>query len=76
MGSQRLYEALDRIEAGRGKADDIERTLALAGHIDGATFCPMGAALANPARSTIERFRGEYEYHVAHRQCAMKTMDD
>jgi NADH-quinone oxidoreductase subunit F len=75
VGSQRLYEALDRIEAGRGKADDIERTLALAGHIDGATFCPMGAALANPARSTIERFRGEYEYHVAHRQCAMKTMD-
>ncbi len=73
IGSQRLVELLDRIETGRGGAGDIDRARDLAGHIDGATFCPMGAALAKPARSTIERFRDEYEHHVAHRRCAVKT---
>lgn len=64
VGSQRLYELLERIEQGRGALADIERALAVAGQIDGTTFCPMGGALASPARSTIERFREEYEAHV------------
>jgi NADH-quinone oxidoreductase subunit F len=75
VGSQRLYETLDRIERGKGHSGDIDLALRIAQEVDGTTFCPMGAALANPARSTIERFRSEYEYHVAHRECAMKTMD-
>ena len=65
VGSQRLYELLERIEAGQGRAEDIDRALAVAGQIDGTTFCPMGGALANPARSTIQRFREEYEAHIS-----------
>jgi NADH-quinone oxidoreductase subunit F len=75
VGSQRLYETLDRIECGKGRPGDIDLALQIAQAVDGTTFCPMGGALANPARSTIERFRGEYEYHIAHRQCAMQTVD-
>jgi NADH-quinone oxidoreductase subunit F len=70
VGSQRLYEILDRIERGRGALEDIARALEVAGQIDGTTFCPMGGALAAPARSTIERFRGEYEEHVRCGRCA------
>ncbi len=33
-------------------------------------FTPMGGALSSPARSTIERFRGEYEDHIANGRCA------
>lgn len=69
IGSQRLFEVLDRIEAGRGRADDIERALTLANGADGTTFCPMGTALAGPARSTIERFREEYVEHIQQRKC-------
>jgi len=69
VGSQRLYEILDRIEHGRGAAGDIARALAVAGQADGTTFCPMGGALAAPARSTIARFRGEYEEHVRCKGC-------
>jgi len=69
IGSVRLFEALDRIESGHGLPDDIEQTLYLSENIDGRTFCPMGAALVNPARSTILRFREEYEYHVSHQRC-------
>jgi hypothetical protein len=32
-------------------------------------FSSMGGALSSPARSTIERFRGEYEEHIANRRC-------
>jgi NADH-quinone oxidoreductase subunit F len=69
IGSFRLYETLERIESGDGLADDIERALYLAENIDGRTFCPMGSALVNPARSTILKFREEYELHILHKAC-------
>jgi NADH-quinone oxidoreductase subunit F len=69
IGSIRLYETLDRIEHGKGTPDDIEHALYLADNIDGRTFCPMGPALVNPARSTILKFREEYEYHIQHKKC-------
>jgi NADH-quinone oxidoreductase subunit F len=69
IGSVRLFETLDRIEHGKGLPDDIERALYLADNIDGRTFCPMGAALVNPARSAITKFRQEYEYHILNKKC-------
>jgi NADH-quinone oxidoreductase subunit F len=69
IGSVRLFETLDRIEHGKGLPEDIDRALYLAENIDGRTFCPMGAALVNPARSTILKFRPEYEYHIEHKHC-------
>jgi len=69
IGSVRLFETLERIEYGKGLPDDIERALRLSENIDGRTFCPMGAALVNPARSTIQRFRSEYEYHILYKKC-------
>ena len=69
IGSFRLYETLDRIQNGDGLDDDIERALYLSQNIDGRTFCPMGAALVNPARSTILKFKEEYEYHIRNKGC-------
>jgi len=69
IGSVRLFEILERIEMGKGVAEDIDQALYLAEQIDGRTFCPMGAALVNPARSTILKFRQEYEYHITHKKC-------
>lgn len=69
IGSVRLFEVLERIESGKGVMEDIEQALYLADQIDGRTFCPMGAALVNPARSTIQKFREEYEYHITHKAC-------
>jgi NADH-quinone oxidoreductase subunit F len=69
VGSVRLYEALDRIEHGQALPNEIDRALYLSQNIDGRTFCPMGAALVNPARSTIHKFREEYEYHIQYKRC-------
>ncbi|MCX7668623.1 MAG: SLBB domain-containing protein, partial [Anaerolineae bacterium] len=72
IGSQRLYEALERIETGRGRADDIARALKLADGADGTTFCPLGSAFAAPARSTIAQFRAEYEAHIRLGRCPLQ----
>jgi NADH-quinone oxidoreductase subunit F len=69
IGSFRLYETLDRIQNGDALEDDIGRALYLSQNIDGRTFCPMGAALVNPARSTILKFKEEYEYHIRNKGC-------
>jgi NADH-quinone oxidoreductase subunit F len=69
LGSQRLYETLNRIEHGQGLSDDIEHVLYLCQNIDGRTFCPMGAALVNPPRSTVLKFREEYEFHIRNQRC-------
>jgi NADH-quinone oxidoreductase subunit F len=69
LGATRLFETLNRIEHGQGLADDVDRALELAAGIDGRTFCPMGAALVNPARSAITHFREEFDYHITHKHC-------
>jgi NADH-quinone oxidoreductase subunit F len=76
LGSRRLYETLDRIEHGKGRPDDIDRALEIAHNVDGLTFCPMGAALVNPARSSIERFRDEYEFHIRNKHCMVNGQGD
>jgi NADH-quinone oxidoreductase subunit F len=69
LGSYRIFELLDRLEHGRGQPGDVELILETAQQIDGLTFCPMGAALANPPRSAIRLFREEFEYHLTHKTC-------
>lgn len=69
LGSHRLYEILDRIEHGKGRVQDLQLIDELTDGIDGKTFCPMGGALVNPARSTLFHFREEYEFHIQNKRC-------
>jgi len=69
IGSQRIYDILNRIKLGFGEPGDIDRILELVEGIDGHTFCPMGAGLVNPPRSAIHHFRDEFEYHITHQSC-------
>jgi NADH-quinone oxidoreductase subunit F len=69
IGATRLYELLDRLENGKGRTTDLDLIPYLAEGIDGKTFCPMGAALVNPARSALRHFPKEFEYHLHRKQC-------
>jgi NADH-quinone oxidoreductase subunit F len=73
IGSQRIYDILNRIKLGFGEPGDIDRILELVEGIDGHTFCPMGAGLVNPPRSAIHHFRDEFEYHITHKSCLTLT---
>ena len=69
IGSQRIYEILDRMVHGQGKPGDIDLLHELVEGIDGHTFCPMGSALVNPVRSALKYFYAEFEYHITHKRC-------
>jgi len=64
VGSRRILDILEKMEAGRGQSGDIERLQSLCDGITGRTFCPMGDALAAPMRSSLRLFAGEFEEHI------------
>jgi NADH-quinone oxidoreductase subunit F len=68
IGGYRLLEALDRLAAGQGQADDLARLESLTQGIAGLTFCPMGTGMCDPVISALKNFRGEFAARVAHKE--------
>ena len=67
---------LRKIEEGRGEEGDIEILLNVAQSIApyppiglGNTICALGDAAALPTHSFVQKFRGEFEAHLAERRC-------
>lgn len=56
-----MYRILKRMNAGRGKMEDIDLLVDLANNIEGQTVCPLGAAAAWPVQAMIKKFRHEFE---------------
>jgi NADH-quinone oxidoreductase subunit F len=52
---------LQRLDAGEGKAGDIELLLDLCENIVGRAFCALGDGAASPITSGIQYFRKEFE---------------
>jgi NADH-quinone oxidoreductase subunit F len=64
VGSRRILQILERMEAGQGRPGDIERLHELCDQIAGHTFCPLGDALAAPIKSSLRLFEEEYVAHL------------
>ena len=69
LGNKRLYEILDRITRGQGKAGDIEFLISLSEDIKISSLCGLGQTAPNPVLSTIRFFRDEYEAHIHEGRC-------
>jgi NADH-quinone oxidoreductase subunit F len=68
-GTGWLYRMVDRIEHGKGTAEDLETLISVSDNIAGRTICALGDAAALPVKSFIKHFRQEFEYHIAHKRC-------
>ncbi|MDR0234104.1 MAG: NADH-quinone oxidoreductase subunit NuoF [Zoogloeaceae bacterium] len=68
-GTGWLYGIVRRIEAGEGRADDLETLLHIAENIAGRTVCALGDAAALPVQSFVRHFRDEFMYHIEHKTC-------
>ncbi len=68
-GTKRMLEILQRITAGQGKLEDLDKLLRLADTIKKTSLCGLGQAAPNPVISTIKHFRDEYEAHIRDRRC-------
>ncbi|MGE5236172.1 MAG: FAD-dependent oxidoreductase [Acidobacteriota bacterium] len=68
-GTQRMWEILDDIAAGRGTLGQLDLLEELALVVKDTTMCGLGQTAANPVLSTLRYFRAEYERHIVQRTC-------
>lgn len=61
-----IYE---RLESGRGTAEDLDTLLDLCDNILGRAFCALGDGATSPVTSSLQHFRAEYEAHVTGGGC-------
>ena len=64
VGTRRMMDILDRICAGKGKKDDLNKLEELSGFVKGGSVCGLGKTAPNPVLSTLTYFRDEYEAHL------------
>ena len=69
VGTKRLLEILDKITAGKGEMEDIDRLEELCEYIKSASLCGLGQTAPNPVLSTLRYFRDEYIAHVKDKKC-------
>jgi NADH-quinone oxidoreductase subunit F len=61
-----MHRIIDRIVAGKGVPEDIERLYAISHANDGTTICGMGDAAGFATVGILNKYRDEFEYWIAH----------
>ncbi len=72
IGNKRMLEILDKIVAGKGIEEDLEKLEQLAQVIKDTALCGLGQTSPNPVLSTLANFRDEYLEHVREKKCRAK----
>jgi NADH:ubiquinone oxidoreductase subunit F (NADH-binding)/(2Fe-2S) ferredoxin len=69
VGIARMLEILERIKAGQGTLDDLERLESLAHIVKDGSLCGLGQTAPNPVLTTLHYFRDEYMAHFTEQRC-------
>lgn len=72
IGNKRMLEILDKIVAGKGTEEDLDKLEELANVIKDTALCGLGQTSPNPVLSTLANFRDEYLEHVNEKKCRAK----
>jgi NADH:ubiquinone oxidoreductase subunit F (NADH-binding)/(2Fe-2S) ferredoxin/NAD-dependent dihydropyrimidine dehydrogenase PreA subunit len=68
-GTKRMLEILERIKAGQGQLNDLERLVKLANTVKAGSLCGLGQTAPNPVLTTMRYFRDEYLAHITEQRC-------
>jgi NADH-quinone oxidoreductase subunit F len=71
-GTWWMTRVLGRIEAGRGRSEDIELIGDVGKNMLFKAFCALADGAVSPLDSSIKYFREEYEEHVRLGRCPLK----
>ncbi len=63
-GTGWVHRIVERIVEGRGRLQDLDDLLAIAGDMEGNTICVFADAAAWPVQSYITKFREEFEEFI------------
>ncbi len=69
VGTKRLLELLDKIIAGNGEMEDLDKMEELCNYIKSASLCGLGQTAPNPVLSTLRYFKDEYIAHIVDKKC-------
>ena len=69
IGSTRMLEILERITAGEGKLEDLDRIRYLAQGMERGSLCALGQLAPSPVLSTLRHFEEEYLAHIEGQTC-------
>jgi NADH:ubiquinone oxidoreductase subunit F (NADH-binding)/(2Fe-2S) ferredoxin len=70
IGTSQILAILDKIAAGNGVEEDLEKLETIGKAMAKASLCALGQTAPNPVLSTIKNFREEYMAHITERKCA------
>ena len=76
VGTKRMLEILDKIIAGKGTLEDIDRLEELAQYIKTNSLCGLGQTAPNPVLATLRFFKNEYIAHVVDKKCPAGVCKD
>jgi NADH-quinone oxidoreductase subunit F len=69
IGSTRMLEILERITAGQGEPEDIERIRYLATGMQRGSLCALGQLTPSPVLSVLRHFEEEFWAHIREGRC-------
>ncbi len=72
-GTKRMLEILERIVAGQGELEDMDRLEELATMVKTMALCGLGKSAPLPVISTLSTFRDEYIEHIVDKKCRAKV---
>ena len=74
-GTKRMLEILEKIVAGNGELEDLERLEELAEMVKNMALCGLGKSAPLPVLSTLKTFRDEYVEHIVDHKCRAKVCE-
>ena len=69
IGTKRMLEILEKITAGNGTLEDLEKLEETAKFVKERSLCGLGKSAPLPVLSTIQNFREEYLEHILEHKC-------
>ena len=72
-GTKRMLEILEKIVAGKGELEDLDKLEELATMVKTMALCGLGKSAPLPVISTLNTFRDEYIEHIVDKKCRAKV---
>jgi NADH-quinone oxidoreductase subunit F len=63
-----LHRIIDRIVAGQGRPEDLDRMIKISRVNDGTTICGMGDAAGYATVGILAKYRDEFDYWIEHKR--------
>ncbi len=68
-GTKNMLKILEKIVAGKGEMEDLDRLEQLALSVKDGSLCGLGKTAPNPVLSTLKYFKDEYIAHIRDHKC-------